>query len=90
MGLVRRGMIDYIGQFSWTPGRLYRIQLTHLPVLDHGPLEALHIYAQSCQCREEDDGLDANLLALIVFGFSRPAQESCDVLGHLRSRCRST
>jgi hypothetical protein len=54
-------------------GLIIRVQLTHLPVLDHGPLEALHIYAQGRQCREEDDGLDANLLALIVLRLSRPA-----------------
>ena len=56
---------------------------TDLPILDHTPLEALHIYAYGRQRGEEDDGLDTNLLAFIVLRLSRPAQESSNVLGHL-------
>ena len=59
------------------------LRLTNLPVLDHSPLEALHIYAQGRQGGEEDDGLDTNLFALIMLRLSCPTQESCDVLGHL-------
>ncbi len=38
-------------------------RLTNLPVLDHTPFEALHIYAQGRQCGKEDDSLDADLFA---------------------------
>jgi hypothetical protein len=62
------------------------VRLTNLPVLDHSPLEALHIYAQGRQGREEYDSLDTNLFAFIMLRLSCPTQESSDVLGHLRGR----
>lgn len=58
-------------------------RLTNLPVLDHVPLEALHIYAQGRQRGEEDDSLDTDLFAFVMFRFSCPTQEIGNVLGHL-------
>jgi hypothetical protein len=57
--------------------------LTNLPVLDHVPLETLHIYAQGRQRGENDDRLDTDLFAFVMLRFSRPTQEISNVLGHL-------
>jgi hypothetical protein len=58
-------------------------RLTNLPVLDHVPLEALHIYAQGRQRGEKDDSLDTDLFAFVMFRLSCPTQEISNVLGHL-------
>lgn len=61
---------------------MYKI-LTNLPRLDHGPLEALHVQGDRGQRREQDDGLQTGLLALVVLGLCGPVQERHDVLCHL-------
>lgn len=58
---------------------------TNLPVLDDGPLEALDVERECGQGGEQDDGLDTDLLPLVVLRLSGPVQESNDILSHLRS-----
>ena len=60
--------------------------LTNFPVLDDTPLEALHIQAKGEKGGENNDGLDAIFLSLVMLRFSSPTQECCDILGHLRGR----
>lgn len=59
------------------------IQLTHLSVLDDGPLEPLNVETDSSERREEDDGLETNLLPVVVLRLGGPVEERSDVLGHL-------
>ena len=61
---------------------------TNLPVLDYGPLESLDIQTDCCQCREEDDSLQPDLLAFVMLWLSSPVQERNNVLGHLGSCSR--
>ena len=49
---------------------------------------SLHVHTERSQSGEENDGLEARLLPLVVLGLRCPAQESNDVLGHLRRRSR--
>ena len=58
-------------------------RLTNLPVLDHTPLEALHIDAQCRQSGEEDDSLDTDLFAFVMLRLSCPTQEGSNILRHL-------
>ena len=58
-------------------------RLTDLPVLDHIPLEALHIYTHGRQRREEDDSLDTDLFAFVMLRLGCPTQEISNVLCHL-------
>jgi len=64
--------------------------LTNLPVLDRTPLEALDIYTDGEEGREDNNSFDAVLLALVVLWLGRPAQECNNILSHLRCCCRST
>ena len=67
----------------------YKSELrTDLPRLDVRPLVSLHVHTERSQSGEENDGLEARLLPLVVLGLRCPAQESNDVLGHLRRRSR--
>lgn len=61
-------------------------KLTNLPVLDRRPLEALGVQAEGEEGGEQDDGLDADLLALVVLGLGGPVEEGDNVLGHLGRR----
>lgn len=56
---------------------------TELPVLDDGPLEALDVERERGQGGEQDDGLDTDLLPVVVLRLGGPVQEGGDVLGHL-------
>jgi len=51
-------------------GLVHRRVVDNFPVLDHVPLEALHIYAQGRQRGEENDILDANLFAFVMLRLS--------------------
>lgn len=64
--------------------------LTNLPGLDDRPLVALDVERNSGQGREQDDSLQAGLLALVVLRLGCPVQERDNVLGHLGSGGRST
>ena len=59
------------------------VQRTDLPVLDDIPLEALDVETDSKERREDDDRLDAILLAHIVLRLSGPVEEGHHILGHL-------
>lgn len=59
-----------------------------LPVLNDGPLELLDVDADEEHGRHEDDGLDTDLLSLVVLWLSSPVEEHADVLGHLRGCSR--
>lgn len=61
----------------------HQTALTDLPAFDVRPLVAFDIQRDSSKSREQDDGLDTSLLALVVFGLSRPVKESDNILGHL-------
>ena len=63
--------------------------LTNLPRFDERPFETLDVQGDGCEGREQDDGLQARLLALVVLGLRGPVQERDDVLGHLGSGCGS-
>jgi len=67
-----------------------RRSVQYLSRLDPSPLRTLDVQADSSQGREENDSLQSNLFALIMLWFSSPMEESDDILGHLRGRCRST
>jgi len=47
-------------------------RLTNLAVLDHSPLESLHVDTYSEQCREENHSLQTHLLALIMLRLGSP------------------
>ena len=61
----------------------HQTALTDLPAFDVRPLVAFDIQRDSSKSREQDDGLDTSLLALVVFGLSRPVKESDNILRHL-------
>ena len=69
---------------------VFRGVVQDAPVLDGTPLESLDVEGDSSESREDDDGLDTVLLSLVVLRLSGPAEESDNVLGHLRSGSRST
>lgn len=56
---------------------------TKLARLNHAPLEALHIQRERSKRGEEDDRLQAVLLALIVLGLRCPVEEGDNILRHL-------
>ena len=58
--------------------------LTNLSGLDDRPLEAFYIQTDGSQHREQDDSLQTDLLALIMFWLSSPVQKCDDIFRHLR------
>ena len=60
--------------------------LTNLPRFDERPFETLDVQGDGCEGREQDDGLQARLLALVVLGLGGPVEEGDNVLGHLGRR----
>lgn len=69
---------------------LIRKEHTEFPVLDGGPFEALDVETDERQHREQDNGLDAVFLPVVVFGFGGPVQECHNILGHLGRRGRGS
>lgn len=57
--------------------------LTNLSVFDGRPLEVLRVETEAEEGREKDDGLDTNLLSLVVLWLGGPVQEGNDVLRQL-------
>lgn len=52
--------------------------------LERGPLVALDPDGDGEETGQEDNGLDAHLLALVHLGLGGPVQELDDILSHLR------
>ncbi len=64
----------------------HKTRLTNLPALDVRPLVTLDVQRDGSESREQNNGLDTSLLALVVLGFGRPIEEGNHVLGHLGCR----
>ena len=59
----------------------------NLAGLEGSPLVPLEIDGKTSQDAQKSQGLHTHLLALVHLGFSSPAEENGDILGHLRG-CR--
>lgn len=55
-----------------------------LSVLNRRPLELLEVDGQTEHGGNDNDGLETQLLSLVVLGLGGPRQELGDILGHLR------
>lgn len=64
----------------------HRTKLTNLPALNVRPLVTLDVQGDGSESREQNDGLDTSLLALVVLGLGGPVKEGNHVLGHLGRR----
>lgn len=63
---------------------------TNLPRLERGPLEALRVQRDRQEGREDDHGLQTDLLPFVVLRLSSPVKEGGNILSHLRSGGRGT
>ena len=62
---------------------------TDLSRFDPSPLGTLDVQTDSSQGREENDSLQSNLFAFIMFWFGSPMKESNNILSHLGGGSRS-